>query len=99
MMPLSRHRRSLVSSIAVPVLSSVVISVLLLLGSGCGITGLEPEAPNAIAGFTLADLEIIQDDERLTNDEKEDLIRDAINAPDTDSGDRLVAFLLSLNVP
>lgn len=99
MMPVRRLRRSLVSSVAAAVLYCFAAFVLLSLGTGCGTIGLEPEAANAVAGFTLEDLETIQDDERLTNDEKEDLIRDAVNAPDTDSGDRLVAFLLGLNVP
>ena len=99
MTPLRGLYRSLVSFSTVAALFSISAIVLLLLGAGCGTIAIEPEAANAVAGFSLADLEIIQDDERLTNDEKEDLIRDAIDAPDTESGDRIVAFLLGLNVP
>ena len=55
--------------------------------------------PEVTAGLTLAELEQIQNDERLTNDEKLQQIREAIDAPETDSGDRLVNFLLNFNVP
>jgi hypothetical protein len=74
-----------------------VISVAFL--GGCGFERLEPPLPDVVAGFSLADLEDIQDDERLTDDEKRDAIREAIDAPDTEEGDRLVEFLLDFNVP
>jgi hypothetical protein len=82
-----------------------VMRLIALLGlitagtAGCGFDRLEPTLPDAVAGFTLADLEDIQDDERLTDDEKRELIREAVGAPDDESGDRLVEFLLDLNVP
>ncbi|RIK66563.1 MAG: hypothetical protein DCC65_09425 [Planctomycetota bacterium] len=68
--------------------------------SGCGFDRLEPTLPDAPAsGFTLDDLKAIQDDTALTDDERRDMIREAIDAPLNDSGDRLVEFLLDLNVP
>lgn len=67
--------------------------------SGCGFERFEPVLPDQIEGFSLADLEAIQDDERLTDDERRDRIRMAIGAPNTAEGDRLVEFLLTLNVP
>lgn len=67
--------------------------------SGCGLDAIAPSLPDAVAGFTLADLEAIQDDERLTDDEKREQIRQAVGAPDTADGDRLVEFLLNFNVP
>ena len=73
--------------------------VLLLAVVGCGFERLQPTLPDVVAGFSLADLEAIQDDERLTDDEKSAAIREAIDAPDTEEGDRLVEFLLNLNVP
>jgi hypothetical protein len=66
---------------------------------GCGFERLDGALPAAVAGFSLSDLEDIQDDERLTDDEKRDRIREAVGAPDNDSGDRLVEFLLTFNVP
>ena len=67
--------------------------------SGCGFERFQPVLPDGIAGFSLADLESIQDDERLTDDEKREQIRTAVNAPMTVEGDRLVQFLFTLNVP
>lgn len=67
--------------------------------SGCGFERFQPVLPDQIAGFSLASLESIQDDERLTDDEKREQIRTAINAPMTVEGDRLVEFLFTLNVP
>jgi hypothetical protein len=66
---------------------------------GCGLDRLQPALPAAIPGFTLAKLKDIQDDERLTDDEKREQIRQATGAPNSDSGDRLVDFLLNMNVP
>ena len=67
--------------------------------AGCGFDRLQPDLPDLEGGLTLAELEEIQDDERLTTDEKRERIREAINAPMTESGERLVDFLLSFNVP
>lgn len=75
---------------------SVLIATML---NGCGFERLQPDLPNLVEGLTLAQLEDIQDDERLTDDEKRQAIRDAIDAPATDAGDRLVEFLFTLNVP
>ncbi|HPF40030.1 MAG TPA: hypothetical protein P5081_03785 [Phycisphaerae bacterium] len=66
---------------------------------GCGFERFAPVLPDQIQEFTLADLEAIQNDERLTDDEKRDQIRTAIDAPATVEGDRLVEFLFTLNVP
>ncbi len=67
--------------------------------SACGFERLEPELPDLVAGLTLTQLAEIQNDERLTADEQRARIREAIGAPVTASGDRLVEFLLNLNVP
>jgi len=76
-----------------------LLSLGLLLSSGCGLNALLPTLPDAVAGFTLADLQAIQDDERLTDDEKKEQIRQAVGAPDNADGDRLVDFLFNLSVP
>ena len=67
--------------------------------TGCGLDGLRGPLPDAIAGFTLSDLGEIQDDSRLSDDEKREQIREAVGAPDDEDGDRLVEFLLTLTVP
>ena len=67
--------------------------------AGCGTTGVAAPLPDLVEGLTLSELEAIQNDERLTDDEKREQIREAIDAPDTDAGDRLVEFLLTLTVP
>ncbi len=67
--------------------------------TGCGFDRLQATLPAAVQGFTLSDLEDIQNDERLTDDEKKEQIREAVDAPDDESGDRLVDFLLTFDVP
>lgn len=67
--------------------------------SGCGFDRLQGDLPAAVPGFTISDLEAIQTDGRLTDEEKRQRIRDAVNADDNDNGDRLVDFLLNFNVP
>ncbi|MFQ5411829.1 MAG: hypothetical protein ACE5EC_06010 [Phycisphaerae bacterium] len=69
------------------------------MAAACGFERLEPELPDLVAGLTLTRLGEIQNDERLTVDERRALIREAIGAPETASGDRLVDFLLNLTVP
>ncbi|MCB9856733.1 MAG: hypothetical protein H6818_13720 [Phycisphaerales bacterium] len=73
--------------------------VMATMQSGCGFERFAPVLPDQIQGFSLAALESIQDDERLTDNEKRDQIRAAVNAPATVEGDRLVEFLFTLNVP
>ena len=76
---------------------SVCLIVSML--AGCGFDGITAELPDLVAGLSLSELEAIQDDERLTDDEKREQIREAVGAPETDSGDRLVEFLLTFTVP
>ncbi len=73
--------------------------LILTMQAGCGVSPLAPALPDLVEGLTLAELEDIQNDARLTDDERRQAIRDAIGAPETDAGDRLVEFLLNLNVP
>ncbi len=73
--------------------------LILTMQAGCGVSPLEPPLPDLVEGLTLSELEAIQEDPRLTEDEKRQAIRDAIDAPETDAGDRLVEFLLDFNVP
>ena len=75
------------------------LGLIVTMQAGCGVSLLEPPLPDLVEGLTLSELEAIQDDPRLTDDEKRQAIRDAIGAPETDAGDRLVEFLLNLNVP
>ncbi len=67
--------------------------------AGCGTERLHATLPDAIPGFTFADLKAIQDDPALTTDEKRERIREAVGAPDDSNGDRLVDFLLNFTVP
>jgi len=76
----------------------ILISVNAML-SGCGFERFLPVLPDQVEGFSLADLGAIQDDERLTDNEKREQIRAAIGAPMTAEGDRLVEFLFTLTVP
>jgi len=73
--------------------------VLSVLWAGCGFDRLQAPLPAAAQGLTLPDLKDIQDDERLTDDEKREAIREAVGAPDSEDGDRLVGFLLTFDVP
>ena len=77
----------------------LLISAVLATVGGCGVERIAPSLPDAIPGFTLDDLKNIQDDERLTTDEKREQIRTAVGAPDDANGDRLVDFLLTFTVP
>ncbi len=89
-----QHARGMAAAI-----SAIVVFTCFTCFPGCGLDRLDPVLPAEVAGFTLADLDDIQDDERLTDDEKREAIRTAVGAPDTDEGDRLVEFLLTFNVP
>jgi hypothetical protein len=75
-----------------------LLSLGLTLSGGCGLNALQPTLPDAVVGFSLADLKAIQDDERLTDDEKKEQIRQAVGAPDDADGDRLVEFLFGFTV-
>ncbi|MFQ5429056.1 MAG: hypothetical protein ACE5E1_01995 [Phycisphaerae bacterium] len=75
--------------------AGLILSML----AGCGFERLQAELPALVDGLTLDQLRDIQRDERLTDDEKRDQIRAAIGAPETESGDRLVEFLFSMNLP
>jgi hypothetical protein len=63
---------------------------------GCGAIPVTP-MPNALPNLTAERLGEIQADERLTDDEKRQLIRDEAQIPNDASGDRLVEFLLTLD--
>ena len=77
-------------------LSLLFLSVVL---TGCGFDRILGPLPDLVEGLTLAELEEIQHDDRLTDDQKREAIREAISAPDTEDGDRLVEFLLDFDVP
>lgn len=66
-------------------------------GSGC--ESLPNPVPAANTDLTLARLDEIQNDERLTDEEKEQMVRDLVGAGNDEAGDRLVTFLLNFNVP
>lgn len=78
---------------------SAVLLVVIFTVCGCGFNRLDPLLPDAAAGLTLADIRAIQQNTALTLDERREAIREAIDAPDDEDGDRLVNFLLNLNVP
>lgn len=80
-------------------IAACLLTLGLTLSGGCGFNALDPTLPDAVAGFSLADLKAIQDDERLTDDEKQEQIREAVGAPDDADGDRLVDFLFNFDVP
>lgn len=85
-----------------PIRLGIFCCCLCLLGSmllACGVEGLLLTPPNLVVGLPLSDLEDIQNDERLTADQQREQIRQAIGAPVTAAGDRLVQFLLNFNVP
>ena len=77
------------------------LSVAALTVSGCGFERIQQDPlPDALPnGFNLQDLAEIQDNTTLTDDEKRQQIREAIDAPDDADGDRLVNFLFNFNVP
>jgi hypothetical protein len=80
-------------------LSSLVVVGAVLYSAGCGFSLIQPTPPNAIPDFDFDALEEIQRDERLTVDERREAIRTAIGAPMSPEGDRIVDFLLGLNLP
>ena len=84
---------------AAGIIPTLMVWTLLITMGGCGMDRLAPTLPAAIPNFTLTDLKNIQDDERLTTDQKKAQIRAAVGAPDDANGDRLVNFLLTFNVP
>jgi len=67
--------------------------------TACGVESLIMTPSGLVAGLSLSDLRDIQNDERLTPDQQREQIRQAIGAPETAAGDRLVQFLLNFNVP
>lgn len=67
--------------------------------AGCGLERIQLPQEDSLGTLTLEELEDIQDDERLTDDQKREAIRDATGAPNDADGDRLVEFLLNFNVP
>jgi hypothetical protein len=76
---------------------------LLLLATMTGVSGCTPSAfaptlSSTIPGLDLDRLREIQLDERLTTTEKREAIRTAAGAPNSPEGDRLVDFLLTLNI-
>lgn len=78
-------------------LAAITVGLSAILG-GCTPTVFDPPLTSTIAGLDLTSLKEIQEDERLTTDEKREQIRTAIGAPNTPEGDRLVDFLLDLNI-
>ena len=84
-------------------LRRVVTALCLSLGifslSGCGFDRIQPTPSGTIEGITFETLSEIQDDDTLTDDQKRQAIRDAIGAPDTPEGDRLVEFLFDFPTP
>lgn len=75
------------------------ICVLALAAStfvGCGYFYVTP-MPAALPNLTAERLGEIQGDERLTDDEKRQQIRDEAQIPNDAAGDRLVEFLLTLD--
>ena len=79
--------------------SGLCVVLLSWAPAGCGFERLQATLPAAVEGFTLSDLGDIQNDQRLTDDEKRQRIREAVGATDDEGGDRLVEFLLTLDVP
>ncbi|HWL94080.1 MAG TPA: hypothetical protein VNT79_11155 [Phycisphaerae bacterium] len=72
---------------------------LMSMHAGCGFERLRPELPDLVEGLSLEALGQIQNDERLTDEEKREAIRTAAAIPETTEGDRLVDFLLTFDVP
>lgn len=72
--------------------------LLMTMLAGCGLERIQVPMPDRSA-LTLARLEEIQDDERLTDAEKREVVRTEAGIPDTVEGDRLIDFLLGFNVP
>jgi hypothetical protein len=86
-------------SIASSLFFQVALAVIALAGPACSLRTFDPTLTATIDGLTLESLKEIQDDQTLTDDEKRIKIREAIGAPDTVETDRLVDFLLGLNIP
>jgi len=80
-------------------LSRWALSVIALVIVGCSLTSFDPPLTSTVDGFSLSALKEIQDDSRLTQDEKRAQIRTLSGAPDTPEGDLLVDFYLNLNIP
>lgn len=81
------------------VVTALTLSAGLFLNSGCGFNRIQPTPSGTIDGITFESLSAIQDDDTLTDDQKKQAIRDAIGAPETPEGDRLVDFLFNFPTP
>lgn len=77
------------------VLSTAVLALSL---TACELTRFDPPLSSTVGGLTLEQLKLIQDDERLTTDEKRMQIREAVGVADTPEGNRLADFLLNLTI-
>ena len=66
--------------------------------TACELTRFDPTLTSTVSGLTLDQLKMIQQDERLTTDEKLQQIREAIGVENTDEGNRIATFLLNLTI-
>jgi hypothetical protein len=74
------------------------VALCLMIGVACVQPTFNPTLSSTIGGLTLESLKQIQDDERLTTEEKREKIREAIGATNDADGDQLVNFLLNIQI-
>ena len=65
---------------------------------GCELTRFDPPLSSTVGGLTLEQLKLIQEDERLTLEEKRQQVREAAGLPNNDEGNRQADFLLNLAI-
>lgn len=63
---------------------------------GCGVPA---PLPNSAAPLDLALLREIQRDPTRTVAQRRELLRDLLDLPDDDAGNRIATFLLNVNIP
>ena len=80
-----------------PILAAKFAAVILGLSiTACELTRFDPPLTSTIGGLTMEQLRLIQQDERLTDDEKRQQIREAIGVENTAEGNRVAEFLRTL---
>jgi hypothetical protein len=78
-----------------PQIAALILGLSL---TACELTRFDPTLTSTVSGLTMDQLKMIQQDERLTTDEKLQQIREAIGVENTDEGNRIANFLLNLTI-
>lgn len=76
---------------------TLALALLLAPLAGCGVV--TPSLRAATPGLTLSTVQQIQNDQTLDMTEKQQILRSLLGVQDDPAGNRIVNFVLGLNVP